>query len=152
MNGDALPGLLLATPLLPNEVLLRMRGDLRGRAREYALARDGPPVALAKLIEALKEKLVLLFTPRHASVAHFLLAPVAIAIAVALRVGIGAVGGIRAAVAPVLARRVPAAAAPVVIKLRRELRQLRARSDVLRACGNLLVVHTTHNSAEMRRV
>lgn len=43
---QAVPPLALAQRLLPNEVLLRVAGDLRGRPRDHIVPADAAPVAL----------------------------------------------------------------------------------------------------------
>lgn len=52
---DAVPALVLANGVEPNEVLLSVGRDLGGRSRDHKVAGDGPPVALPKLCQAQQE-------------------------------------------------------------------------------------------------
>lgn len=52
---DAIPALVLANGVEPDEVLLSMRCDLGWRSRDDEVAGDGPPVAFAELRQAEQE-------------------------------------------------------------------------------------------------
>mmetsp|Transcript_2373 Transcript_2373/g.8950 ORF Transcript_2373/g.8950 Transcript_2373/m.8950 type:complete len:295 (-) Transcript_2373:189-1073(-) len=66
---EAAPALALVEVVLANEVLLRVRGNLRRGARLHEVAGDASPVALAELLKAEEEEAVLVLGPGNALLA-----------------------------------------------------------------------------------